>query len=229
MRVHVLRDRRQATGRRRLRRPCLGGTLEKLYYRILVCALLVAANRAAGCDLCGCYTPQIEAMPQSADEPALGQPSPTGGRSAGWLSNAYFAVAEQYTYFGTLRFEGDEVPNPTDQHEDSSITELVAGYSFTPRFALQINVPLIYRSVRRPEGFTIDRGTESGVGDVSLLAKFVLFHTEQGGGRRVFFDDPKNPRLETREPDFTASAILIGGVKFPTGDASRLEEEFNEV
>ena len=40
----------------------------------------------------------------------------------------------------------------------------------TPRFALQVNVPLIYRSFQRPEGFAIDRGTVSGLGDASLLS-----------------------------------------------------------
>lgn len=76
----------------------------------------------------------------------------------------------------------------------SSITQLVAGYSFTPRFALQVNVPLISHSFERPEGFTIDRGTECCLGDISLLGKFVVFHKEAGGSRKVKFDDPKNPR-----------------------------------
>ncbi|MFL6543259.1 MAG: hypothetical protein ACJ8I9_08835 [Chthoniobacterales bacterium] len=204
--------------------------MEKVYRGILiVCALLVAASRAGACDLCGCYTPQIEAMPQTPDESAFGFPSSNAGHSAGWLSNAYFAAAEQFTYFGTLQFEGEEVPNPTNQHESSSITQLIAGYSFSPRFALQVNVPLIYRSFQRPDGFAIDHGTESGLGDVSVLGKFVLFHTERGGGRAVVFDDPKNPRLETHQPDFTASAVLLGGVKFPTGATDRLKEEFSEV
>jgi hypothetical protein len=32
-----------------------------------------------------------------------------------------------------------------------------------------------------------------------------------------------------REPDFTVSTILLTGIKFPTGNSSRLEEEFHEV
>ncbi len=118
---------------------------------------------------------------------------------------------------------------PTDQHLDSFITQLVGGYTFSNRFALQVNIPLIYRSFQRPDGFAIDRGTESGLGDVSLLGKFVVFDTEVGGRREVNFDNPKNPRMVTHEPDFTFSAVLIGGVKFPTGDSSRIKEEFNEV
>jgi hypothetical protein len=62
-----------------------------------------------------------------------------------------------------------------------------------------------------------------------LLGKFVLFHTTAGEHRSVNVDDPKNPHFEKHEPDFTASALLIGGIKFPTGGTSRLKEEFNEV
>jgi hypothetical protein len=104
----------------------------------------------------------------------------------------------------------------------------VAGYTLNQRLAIQLNVPLIYRSFKRPEGFRIDRGTESGLGDISLVANLLLFHTESGGHREVSFDDPKSPRLEVHEPDFAFSASFIGGVKFPTGDSSRLKEEFHE-
>ena len=171
---------------------------------------------ARACDLCGCYTPQIEARPDSADLSAF-------------ESRFYFAAAEQFTHFGTLQLEGEEVDNPTGQFLDSSITQLVAGYGFNSRFALQINAPLIYRSFERPEGFAIDRGTESGLGDISLLGKFLAYHHESGGSASLKFDDPKNAHFESHDPDFTLSALLLGGVKFPTGDTSRLKEEFNEV
>lgn len=184
---------------------------------------------AGACDLCGCYTPQIDATLQAADPSAFGEMWPAAREHGGWLSHTYVAGAEQFTHFGTLQLDGDEVENPTGQFLDSSITQLVAGYSFTSRFALQINLPLIYRSFERPEGFAIDRGTESGLGDLSLLGKFVLFHKEVGGTTALKFDDPKNPHFETREPDLTISALLLGGIKFPTGGTSRLKEEFNEV
>jgi hypothetical protein len=187
--------------------------------RTLLLAATVALKTARACDLCGCYTPQIEAMSQ-AEMTAAGPMS---------SNRFFFAVAEQFTHFGTLQLDGNEVDNPTGQYLDSSITQLVGGYSFNSRFALQINLPLIYRSFERPEGFAIDRGRESGVGDVSLLGKFVLFHHESGGRASLKFDDPKNPHFETRDPEFTVSALLLGGVKFPTGDTSRIKEEFNEL
>jgi hypothetical protein len=156
----------------------------KKFAATLAAAFFFSAGAVAvrGCDLCGCYTPQIEARPDSTDLSAFDK-------------RIYFAVAEQFTHFGTLQLDGNEVSNPTGQYLDSSITQLVAGYGFNSRFALQINVPLIYRSFERPEGFTIDRGTESGLGDISLLAKFLVFHHESGGSASLKFDDPKNPHF----------------------------------
>jgi hypothetical protein len=145
-----------------------------------------------------------------------------------WQDRFYGAVSEQFTHFGTLQLDGKEVPDPTGQYLNSSISQLVAGYTLNQRLAIQLNVPLIYRSFKRPEGFQIDQGTESGLGDISLVANLLLFHTESGGRREVNFEDPKSPRMEVHEPDFAFSASFIGGLKFPTGDSSRLKEEFHE-
>jgi len=188
-------------------------------YLLLLLAATCPLTRALACDLCGCFTPQLEAR----TEPEF--------LSAGPMSSSryYFAVAEQFTHFGTLQLDGHEVANPTGQYLDSSITQLVVGRNFNSRFALQLNVPLIYRSFERPEGFAIDKGTESGLGDISLLGKFLLFHHQAGGHASLKFDDPKNPHFESHDPDFTISALLLGGVKLPTGTTSRLKEEFNEV
>ncbi|MFL6590873.1 MAG: hypothetical protein ACJ8M4_11960 [Chthoniobacterales bacterium] len=196
----------------------------KNFGAIVALAFFMGGFAAQACDVCGCYTPQLEGTSHIDPNGALDPLSNHGS-----LSDRFYAgVAEQFTHFGTLQFDGDEVANPTGQYLDSSITQLLAGYSITPRFALQVNAPFIYRSFERPEGFAIDRGTESGIGDVSLLAKYVLFQIERGGSGHVDFTDSKSPRIVKTQPDFTASAVLIAGVKFPTGDASRLEEEFNE-
>ena len=155
------------------------------------------------------------------------QPTATMAQRS-WVSGVYLAVSEQFTHFGSLQLNGHEVANPTNQHEESSITQFVAGYNFTEHLGLQINVPYLYRSFQRPEGFATDRGTEAGLGDISLLGRLVVFRAETGGRRKVVFDD-KSPRMVTHEPDFAASVILLAGVKFPTGDSSRLKEEFKEV
>lgn len=186
---------------------------------LLLVSLLTWTSHAVACDLCGCYTPQLD---------AAGPPHQSTTDSL-FLNGVYVAVAEQFTHFGTVQVDGRVLDNPANQYLDSFITQLVAGYSVNSRFAVQVNVPLIYRSFSRPEGFAIDRGTEAGLGDVSLLGKLVLFHKTSGGGREVDFDDPQSPRLVRLEPAFTFSAILLGGIKFPTGDSSRIKEEFHEV
>jgi hypothetical protein len=186
----------------------------KLSYLSLTILSLSITARNFACDFCGCYLPPQEHIHQTA-------------------FGIYASVSEQFTRFGSLRFEGHEVDNPTGQYLNSSITQLVVGSSFFDnRFALQVNVPLIYRSFKRPEGFEIDRGHESGLGDVSLLANFVvfkkeaLFHEESSS----FSKDGKTVAVPVhRDPDFSAALNLIAGLKFPTGDSSRIKEEFNEV
>jgi hypothetical protein len=179
--------------------------------------LFVGGLTLNACDLCGCYTPQIETMPQMAG-PSLFP------AAAGW----YAALAEQFTYFGTLQRDGHEVSNPTGQYESSSITQVVAGFAINSRFALQVNVPLIYREFKRPEGFAIDRGTESGLGDISLLLKTVVIHYESPAARS-FEMNGKNPVAVEHQPDFAISVLLLTGLKLPTGGTSRLTEEFHEV
>ncbi len=183
---------------------------------------------ARACDLCGCYTPQLETFP-TREAVIFGEPSGALVGGASWLGGFYGAVAEQFTHFGTLQLNGSELANPTGQYLNSSITQLVGGYTFSSRFALQVNLPLIDRGFRRPEGFEIQEGNVAGLGDISLLGQFLLFQIDSGGKRNLNFDDPKSPRIEVREPDFTLSGIFTGGLKFPTGATSRLKEEFNEV
>jgi hypothetical protein len=190
----------------------------KIFHPLLLLIFIIAGAIAGrACDLCGCYTPQLEAMPGMEAAP-----------SPSWLAGWYGAIGEQFTRFATVQIDGREVANPTGQYENSSITQLVAGYSINSRFGLQISVPLIYREFKRPEGFAIDRGTVSGLGDVSFLLRTVLFHYASPGRRTFQFED-KTPVAIDLEPDFTASAILLTGIKFPTGDSSRLEEEFHEI
>ena len=176
---------------------------------------LSALTSSSACDLCGCYTPQLETMPPMD----LVRPVTAGG---------YAAIGEQFTHFGTLQIDGHEVANPTGQYLNSSITQLVAGYSINSRFALQINLPIIYREFKRPEGFAIDRGTETGPGDVSLLLKTVAYHYPSAT-RKKFDVSGKNPVAVEQEPDFSASVVFLTGIKFPTGDTDRIKEEFEEI
>lgn len=106
--------------------------------RLIACLFVsLFSFSSAACDLCGCYTPQLEALPQTAADVAFGQPAgATTSPGLSWMTGLYGAVAEQFTHFGTVQVNGRDVPNPTGQHLDSSITQLVIGYSFNSRFAL---------------------------------------------------------------------------------------------
>lgn len=126
------------------------------------------------------------------------------------VQNAGFhlGLSAQFTHFGTVQEDGREIPNVADQRMDSTIAQVLAGYQFTDRFGVQFNLPVIHRSFRRAEGTEIDTGTESGLGDVSLLGNFVLL------------------RRDHEAWSFAWQAL--GGVKFPTGDTERLREELHE-
>ncbi len=114
-------------------------------------------------------------------------------------------VAEQFSHFGTLQRGGDEVANPFDEKLDSSITQVLVGYAPIPDLLLQVNLPVIHRTFRRVEEGVAQTGSESGIGDLSLLGQYALWSRQ----------------TEESIVRFT----LIGGVKLPTGDGDRLREE----
>ena len=120
----------------------------------------------------------------------------------------FASVNEQFTHLGTLRVDGDKVPNELGQFLDSSITQLNFGYSDGINLTWQATVPYVHRSFRRPEGDAIDRGTESGLGDIVLAAHYVW-------ARRMTVNDSWH-------------AGAFAGIKLPTGSPHRIAEELNE-
>lgn len=116
-----------------------------------------------------------------------------GGSGKGFFGG----VSEQFTHFGTLQEEGREIPE-RGQYIDSSVAQLFAGYNFNNRLSVQLNLPVIYRAW----GSDALRGSESGPGDLSLLGSFIAY--------------------QKLEEDFNFNWTLQGGVKFPTGDSSKL-------
>ncbi len=149
--------------------------------------LALSAARSIACDVCEC------AMVNHPWEPRTG---------------LYFGTTEQFTHFRTIQIDGREIDNSADQYLDSSNTQLFLGYNITRRFSMQVNVPLIHRAFRRTAGDRSEKGVESGIGDVSLLASFIPIYENSA--------------------DFTFMAKLTGGVKLPTGSSDRLHEEEDE-
>jgi hypothetical protein len=62
-----------------------------------------------------------------------------------------------------------------------------------------------------------------------VLVSYTPIRFEKGGGRAVTFDDPKSPRMEATDPKLTFSLSVFSGLKMPTGQTSRLKEEFQET
>lgn len=114
-------------------------------------------------------------------------------------------IGQQYTHFSTLKVDGDEASNPADERLDSSITQLVVGYQIHPRVGVQLNLPLIARDFRRLTANGRQNGDESGPGDLTLSASVLAWsHVSE---RSVI------------------NLSLLAGLKFPTGDTGRLNEE----
>jgi hypothetical protein len=186
---------------------------------LAVAAATAALQPAApACDTCGCFVPTESAPPLY---------------SRGWFAG----VGEQFTYFNADRLDSQPAPNPTGQYLASSITQLIAGYRMTDRFSVQFSIPLIYRQYKRPEGFDVQRGTVAGLGDIPLVGNFTLYRTPLAVAP-ASVRDPKSmtppiqiPGATWDYPDqpFFATVNVIGGIKLPTGNSSRIKEEFNEI
>jgi hypothetical protein len=155
----------------------------------LVAGLAVLPSASPACDLCAIYSATHA----------------QGLSDSGWS----VSLASQFTHFATLRRDGERVPDEFGQRLDSAITQFVARCSFADRFSIQLNVPVISRTFRRPAGLETDRGHERGLGDASVLGQFEVL------------------RRDTEH--ITVVWDLIGGVKFPTGNTTRLGEESLET
>jgi hypothetical protein len=171
-----------------------GGFAMNRIVAILVCCLLLpSAEPLFACDLCAIY----RSMEAKSTRPGFN-----------------LGVFEQFTHFGTLQQDGQSVANPAGQSLDSTITQFVLGYQLNDRFGVQLNIPYIHRSFRRPtfpDGATlaIENGNEEGLGDISLLGHYRAWQ---------YFSE-----------DTILAWDLIGGVKFPTGSSDRLKEELAEM
>lgn len=123
-----------------------------------------------------------------------------------------FNVTEQYVTQGTLQQQGEELNlAPMDSaFLNTSWTHFVPGYNLSPRFGINVSIPHIYRSFRRVEipttgGLIDERGNEHGIGDMSLIARFAA--------------------IQKLEMDYSILFNLLAGIKFPTGDTERLDNE----
>jgi hypothetical protein len=156
---------------------------------LIVALLAITAQQSPACDLCAIY----RSMEAKSSGPGLN-----------------IGVFEQFTHFGTMREDGHKADNPAGQRLDSFITQFILGYQVNDSFGLQLNLPYIYRSFKRPDDSGgIDQGHVDGLGDMTLIGHYRPF------------------KYLTEDVIFAFD--LLGGVKFPTGSSDRISEELHET
>ncbi len=142
----------------------------------------VSALPAQACDICAIYS-GISAVETKKGELHLG-------------------ISEQFTEFREIQTDGRKVENSAHQRLASSITQLYASYDVDDRLSLQLVLPYMHRQFRTVHSDGTERGTEAGLGDVSLLAKYLIFNSESTSS--------------------IARVALLAGIKMPSGDSDRL-------
>jgi hypothetical protein len=129
-------------------------------------------------------------------------------------SGFLFTVSEQYIPYETPQFEGKEVTISNPSYVDASITHVVPGYNFNSWLGVSVNIPVAYLNFRRtdlrysltaPPVLFTEKGSKFGLGDTALIGRVTLYRKSA--------------------MRYAVSVNLLGGVKFPTGDASRLDNE----
>jgi hypothetical protein len=138
----------------------------------------------------------------------------SGQGSSGWL----LSVAEQYIPFRTLQFNGREFEIRNPDYLDSSLTHVVPTYNFSERFGVSLNIPVVYRSFKRtelryypnaPSQLRVDEGNVLGLGDLALVGRWTAW--------------------QKAEMEYSVFFNILAGVKFPTGDTDRIEDEVNQA
>ncbi|PKL74770.1 MAG: hypothetical protein CVV27_18815 [Candidatus Melainabacteria bacterium HGW-Melainabacteria-1] len=152
-----------------------------------IAMLALLAQPAIACDLCSVYTAQL------AD----------GQGAEGW----FVGIAEQYTRYDELRDEGRRIPDG-GQYLKSSVTQLLVGYGVNAHWTMQANLPYIDRRFKRPDGDIFERGSETGIGDLTVTTQYLAYRHD--------------------DEDSTFTLRFLGGLKFGTGDSDRLREELDE-
>ncbi len=145
----------------------------------------VLSSTAWACDLCAIHG----AIERKGSEP-------------GTLT---LGIAEQFTSYGKIQEGGRYVDNSEHQRMRSSITQVYGTYDLSEDVALQLQLPFISRRFKRFEDGSREVGSEEGIGDISVLARYTPF------------------RIQETDSVFTFQ--VFGGVKLPTGDSDQLKEE----
>jgi hypothetical protein len=123
------------------------------------------------------------------------------------------SLSEQFVMNNTYQFEGEEFDlNPilNQGYLNTYLTHIVPGYNFSSRFGVSLSVPYVYHDFHRVEFTTLgglidEKATESGFGDASLIGRWAPVYLN--------------------EMNYSVTLNLLAGVKFPTGNTERLDDE----
>jgi hypothetical protein len=169
--------------------------------RFLFAALALSGvlpGSAAACDLCAIY----------------GAANARGEFGSGFV----FSASGQFTPFRATQLNGEKINSPNQDYLDRSITHLVAGYNFTPRIGLSLNVPFQYSAFQRtdyrysltaPPVLSTQQGSESGLGDVALVTRWTV--------------------LRKIKMEYSLVVDLLGGAQLPTGNTSWIRDEVQQA
>lgn len=161
--------------------------------------LLVAAAPCGACELCAIYN--------------------ANGANGQFDGGLTLSIEELFVPYDTTQLDGHPIDLPHPNYLDSSITHLVGTYNFSDRLGLSLNLPIIYNSFERtdliyfPPGpipfgtskLVTEKGQEWGPGDLALIGRWTAF--------------------QKSTMRWGLNVNLLGGIKLPTGDSSRLNDE----
>lgn len=124
-----------------------------------------------------------------------------------------FTISEQFIPYDTVQLDGDEVSAPALDaiYLDRSITHIVPTWNFSDRYGISINLPIIYQRFEHSQiipnaPFIVTESDEEvGLGDASLIGRVTVY--------------------KAQSENAACSINVLGGIKFPTGDTDRIEEE----
>lgn len=154
------------------------------FIALLIAAIYITSTPLWACDFCAVYN-SVEFT------------HPTKG-------SLNVGVVNQFTHYES-NIKSEENQQLPGQYLNSNVTQIFANYSLLETLSVQTNIPYINKRFRRHEGHAIESGSESGLGDMSILLKYDL--------------------LRIHKPKSSFVVDFLGGIKLPTGDSDRLRDE----
>lgn len=160
---------------------------------VSLCASLLTTHTAQACDTCG--------MSSAMQLPGtVNATRSVGLQEGGWTAS----FAQQVSRFKT---RGDSALRTADTDlelvKTFSTSQLSASYNLTSELGVQLALPIIVREYDHFVNFRRQRGTDSGLGDMTSLMTYSPY--------------------SQNTPEERTFLLFFGGLKLPTGDTGSLK------